>query len=76
MACRKSILRVTCTALLAGCAGAGCNEQAPAVNRVQPNAIEKAVFAGEWYFLQTVIDTPYSAGYTFVGEQGTLYKIR
>ena len=29
----------------------------------------------EWYFLQTVIDAPYSASYTFVGEQGTTEKI-
>ncbi len=53
----------------------GCNEAAPAVNRVQPNVVDKSAFDGEWYFLQTVIDTPYSAGYTFVGEQGSLEKI-
>src|SRR4051812_8463276 len=54
----------------------GCGTPQPAVNRVQPNALEKGVFAGEWYFQQTVIDTPYSAGFTFVGEQGSLERVR
>ncbi len=54
----------------------GCGNPQPAVNRVQPNALEKSVFAGEWYFQQTVIDTPYSAGFTFVGEQGGLERVR
>ncbi len=52
-----------------------CGTQQPAVNRVQPGAIDRDVFEGDWYFLQTVIDTPYSAPYTFVGEQGATEKI-
>ncbi len=54
----------------------GCGDPQPAVNRVQPYALEKALFAGEWYMQQTVIDTPYSVGFTFVGEQGGLERIR
>jgi hypothetical protein len=54
----------------------GCGDPQPAVNRVQPMALEKAIFAGEWYMQQTVIDTPYSVGFTFVGEQGGLERIR
>ncbi|MEM1417210.1 MAG: zinc-dependent metalloprotease [Myxococcota bacterium] len=44
---------------------------------MQPNVAAKSIFqdGGEWYFLQTVIDTPYSAPYTFVGEQGVTEKI-
>jgi hypothetical protein len=53
----------------------GCGDPQPAVNRVQPMALEKAMFAGEWYMQQTVIDTPYSVGFTFVGEQGGLERI-
>ncbi len=55
----------------------GCGNSEPAVNRVQPNVVDKALFSdgGAWYFLQTVIDSPYSAPYTFVGEQGTTEKI-
>ena len=53
----------------------GCNQAQPAVNRVQPNVVDKAGFDGEWYYLQTVIDTPYSVPYTFVGEQSLLEKV-
>ncbi len=35
-----------------------CAQSLPPVDRVQPSALEKSVFAGEWYYLQTVIDTP------------------
>ena len=52
----------------------GCTQQ-PARNTVQKNVVDKRVFEGEWYFLQTVIDAPYSAGYTFVGEQGSTEKV-
>ena len=54
----------------------GCGDPQPPVNRVQPQALEKAMFAGEWYMQQTVIDTPYSVAFTFVGEQGSLERIR
>jgi len=53
----------------------GCNQAQPPVNRVQPNVVDKAGFEGEWYYLQTVIDTPYSVPYTFVGEQSLLEKV-
>lgn len=52
-----------------------CTEESGTVNRVQPNAVEKAVFEGDWHYLQTVIDTPYSTAFTFVGEQSPLNKI-
>lgn len=53
-----------------------CNQTQPAVNQVQPNALDKSVLLeSEWYFLQTVIDAPYGASYTFVGEQGTTEKV-
>ncbi len=63
--------------VLSGPLLAACNTGLPTVNRVQPNAMQKsALLQGEWYFLQTVIDSAYSASYTFVGEQGTTDKIR
>ncbi|MCA9581738.1 MAG: hypothetical protein KC416_08075, partial [Myxococcales bacterium] len=52
-----------------------CATSEPPVNRVQENVVDKLTFSGEWYSLQTVIDAPYGAGYTFVGEQGSLEKI-
>jgi hypothetical protein len=53
----------------------GCGNLQPPVNQVQAGAVEKSVFAGEWYFQQTVIDTPYSS-FTFVGNQGDMERIR
>src|SRR5262245_50108327 len=70
---RRSSFAVFVTVVLAMLVG--CAEEAPPINRVQPNAVDKAVFAGEWYYLQTVIDAPYSTGFTFVGEQSLLEKI-
>jgi len=67
---RDLLLLLTLGALLVA-----CGKPQPAVNRVQPNVLDKDVLEGEWYFLQTVIDTPYSAPYTFVGEQGTTEKV-
>lgn len=55
---------------------AGCAEERPPISQVQAGVVAKSTFEGEWYYLQTVIDTPFSAGYTFVGEQGPLEKIR
>ena len=55
---------------------AGCGNDQETVNRVQPNALQKSTLDGDWYYLQTVIDTPASVGYTFVGDQGDVKKIR
>jgi len=73
---RALALAVTMAALTSLAMVPGCGDPQPAVNRVQPYALEKAIFAGEWYMQQTVIDTPYSVGFTFVGEQGGLERIR
>ena len=64
------------TALMAVIASPGCGDPRAPINQIQPGAIEKTVFAGEWYFQQTVIDSPYRAGFTFVGEQGRLERVR
>ena len=53
-----------------------CVETQPPVNRVQPNVTRKAdLLGGEWYLHQTVVDTPYTADFTFVGETGELERI-
>lgn len=52
-----------------------CQKALDPVNRVQPNVVDKDQFTGEWYYLQTVIDTPYSEGFTFVGEQSELTRV-
>jgi hypothetical protein len=45
------------------------------VDQVQPGAIVKAELAGEWYYAQTVIDSPHTIEWTTVGEQSLLTKI-
>lgn len=70
----RSMLLVA--AALAVMVAPGCGDPRPAINRVQVGALEKSIFAGEWYFQQTVIDTPYGAGFAFVGLQGNLERVR
>jgi hypothetical protein len=53
-----------------------CAEEREPINRVQPNVVDKSWFTDDWYYLQTVIDTPYSTGFTFVGEQNYAERIR
>jgi hypothetical protein len=55
---------------------AGCANDQETVNRVQPNALQKSLLEGDWYYLQTVIDTPAGTNYTFTGDQGNVKKIR
>jgi hypothetical protein len=50
-------------------------ESQPAVIRVGNDVIEKASLEGDWYSLQTVVDTPFSIPYTFVGEQSLLERV-
>ena len=46
----------------------GCAEQQPAVNRVEAYALPKTLFTGEWFYQQTVVDTPGTKTVTFEGE--------
>ena len=57
-------------------AAAGCAQRVPDLDRTQPNKIQKTVFDGEWYYRQTVVDLPYDAGFTFVGETSRMERIR
>jgi hypothetical protein len=53
-----------------------CAQRVPDLDRSQPNKIQKSIFDGEWYYRQTVIDVPYGAGFTFVGETSRMERIR
>ena len=46
----------------------GCAADVGPIDRTQHDKLEKRLFAGVWYMTQTVIDTPYNAAFTFVGE--------
>ena len=47
---------------------AACGQEREPVDRVQPNAIAKSYFDGEWYFQRTAVDVPSGNGFTFVGS--------
>ena len=47
----------------------GCSSQVDDIDRTQPNALNKDLFQGEWYFARTVIDVPYESTTTFIGDR-------
>lgn len=47
----------------------GCAEPVEDIDRTQPNLLTKDLFDGEWYFARTVIDVPYEASGTFIGDR-------
>ncbi len=64
-------------ALAAAVAVAGCATYQEERDTTQPGKLQKAAFAdGPWYTLRTVIDSPYEASFTFIGEAGTMEKIQ
>ncbi len=56
----------------------GCAADAPPRYTVQADVIAKSDLEGVWYFRQTVVQVPFTTGFTFIGEQGEneLDKIR
>ncbi len=56
----------------------GCAEERDPIDRVQPYALKKADFAGEWYYQRTVVDVPAANGFTFVGntDHSGLQKVK
>ena len=45
----------------------GCAEEVGDIDRTHPNKIEKRLFKGQWYYLQTVIDVPQQSAQGFNG---------
>lgn len=62
--CSLSLLAMLGLSTLA----AGCAEERAPIDRVQPNALSKSMFAGEFYYGRTVVDVPSGNGFTFVGS--------
>lgn len=67
----RALSRFAMAALLAT-AIIGCAEERDPIDRVQPNALPKSLFQGEWYYQQTVVDIPGTWSATFVGETNWL----
>ena len=64
-------------AALLGAAGlvAGCAQEVGDIDRVDDNVLAKSMFDGQWYVVQTVIDTNATATMTFAGLQGSLDRV-
>lgn len=54
----------------------GCAQSVDLVDRTQPGALDKHIFEGEWYLQRTVVDVPYTAGFTFIGEADELERVK
>lgn len=68
---------VAMLALATALALAGCATYQEDRDTTQPGKLQKAAFAaGPWYTLRTVVDAPYEASFTFIGEAGTMEKIQ
>lgn len=55
---------------------ASCAETRPDRVYVQPNYLKKSNFDGTWYYRVTITDVPYATGFTFIGFQNQMEKIR
>lgn len=55
---------------------AGCAQDVGLIDRTQPGLLLKSVFEGEWFLRRTVVDAPYDTGFTFIGEQDEVNRIR
>ncbi|MGC8926941.1 MAG: hypothetical protein ACP5QK_03365, partial [Myxococcota bacterium] len=74
---RKNLLMLTLTAVLIINFLFSCAEQRPERSYVQQYPIKKSWLDGYWYYKVTVVDHPYDAKWTFIGEEGfQLEKIR
>ena len=67
-----AFILLTVVALTAG----SCAQDVGLIDRTQPNLLAKTLFEGEWFMRRTVIDVPYDAGYTFIGEQDEATRVR
>lgn len=47
---------------------AACVQDVGDIDRTQANALKKEQVGGVWYYVKTVVDIPYSSGFTFQGE--------
>ena len=70
----RAVSLVALVALVA--LAASCAEKVGLIDRTQPGLLAKSLFEGEWFLRRTVVDVPYDVGYTFIGEQEDVQRIR
>lgn len=63
-----SFRSLSLVAALWGTTLGACAASRDPIDRTQPNAIDKEILQGEWYYGQTVVDIPATLSHTFIGE--------
>ncbi|TNF27188.1 MAG: hypothetical protein EP329_19870 [Deltaproteobacteria bacterium] len=70
----KKLFTFSALAALTGAVTLGGCADPEQIDRVQPDLIEKASLAGEWYSMTTVVRAPYASAEVFPGLQGLLER--
>ncbi len=74
---KMRLIRLLTTLCMASTLGVvGCAEPVEEVNTVQPDYIDKALFQGEWYYRQTMVDVSPEVAAAFVGMEADIERIR
>ena len=73
---RAGIALWACLCVFGSLLLASCAQEVGLIDRTQPGLLHKSNFTGDWFMRRTVIDVPYDADYTFVGEQDEVDRIR
>ncbi|TNF23410.1 MAG: hypothetical protein EP329_27570, partial [Deltaproteobacteria bacterium] len=76
---RPRLVASLLVALVAGSAApllSSCAQEVGLIDRTQAGLLSKALFTGEWFMRRTVVDAPYDVGYTFIGEQDEMVRMR
>jgi len=55
--------------LVLGLMAWGCATEPEPLDKTQPDAVNKAMFTGDWYYKLTVVDTEWANNATFIGEE-------
>lgn len=74
MRMRHMLAKIAFLGLL-GMLAFGCAQQIGDIDRTNPNRLEKGAVDGEWYFQQTVVEVNATAFSSFVGYEGTMYRV-
>jgi len=72
----QRLIAVALTLVIGALSLHGCAQDVGLIDRSQPGLLKKSVFTGEWFMRRTVIDAPYDTGFTFIGEQDEVSRIR
>lgn len=73
---KKTLLGLVGVLLLLAGLLSGCATERSPIDKFNPNALDKRLFQGEFFYKQTIVDLPYSIDYSFIGETNALKIIK